>query len=92
MVNRSDMERKMASSEQGIKNGKKIYDWIIRNHPPLTWNLMAIKIGDYFLENEIDPFCIVNTTEFNASLVSKIDHFLREHRKSGLPDNLLDEL
>jgi hypothetical protein len=73
-----------------IKNGKKIYDWVARNHAPCTWNYIAVKIGDHFLENEINPFTILQTTEFGNELVKRIDQILKNHCDSGLPNHLLN--
>lgn len=74
--------------KETTKNGKKIYNWVISHHNPITWNIIAVKIGDYFLANNIDPFFIRDSTEFNIALVQKIDHLLKSQYNSSLPVNL----
>ncbi len=71
-----------------VKNGKKIYNWIIRNHPPTAWHLIAVKIGDQFVQNNVDPFLIKDTTEFDDHLVQRIDQLLKNHYNTGIPDYL----
>lgn len=73
-----------------VKNGKRIYEWVIRNHPPVAWNLIAIIMGDHFLENDINPLMINDSTEFSPELVRHINSYLLQKYNSGLPERLLD--
>lgn len=70
-------------------NGKRIYDWVVRNYPPITWNIIAVIIGDRFLENDINPLLISESTVFNSELVSHINAYLEQKYQSGLPLSLL---
>jgi len=72
-----------------VKNGKRIYEWVIRNHPPIVWNLIAIIMGEHFLENDINPLMINDSTEFTPELVRQINSYLMQKYNSGLPVNLL---
>lgn len=67
-------------------NGKEIFDWITRKFPPLTWSVMAVKIGDHFLNNGVDPFNLNDQEEFNKPLIKAINNFLLNNYNEQLPD------
>lgn len=71
--------------------GKIIYNWVHRNLPPLTWNIMAVKIGESFLRNGVDPFDINNQDYFDEDLVNSINFFLKCYYNKEIPDALLSD-
>ncbi|MFW5759805.1 MAG: hypothetical protein ACOCXH_02355 [Cyclobacteriaceae bacterium] len=66
--------------------GQLIFEWITRNFQPLTWSIMAVKIGDHFLDNGIDPFNLNGNEEFGQPLLLEIDRFLHSYYSKQLPD------
>jgi hypothetical protein len=67
-------------------NGRLIFEWITRNLPPLTWSIMAVKIGGHFLDHGINPFNLDENEEFEEPLLWAIDHFLIINYGISLPD------
>ena len=66
-------------------NGKIIYKWIIRNLPPLSWNILAVRIGEKFLKNGVDPFDISDKTTFDLELVKEINSFVKNNYDKEIP-------
>ena len=66
-------------------NGKNIYRWVIRNLPPLSWNILAVRIGEKFIQQGIDPYNISEKTMFNTDLVQEIRVFVKSYYDKELP-------
>jgi len=69
--------------------GKEIYEWINRNFPPLTWNIMAVKIGECFLDSGINPFNLNEEVVFDEKLVENINFFLGCYYDQKLPHSII---
>lgn len=66
-------------------NGREVYNWIIKNLPPLTWNILAVKAGDQFINHGIDPYNISENTTFKPELVTEINFFVKSYYNKELP-------
>lgn len=67
-------------------NGHLVFEWVTRNSPPLTWSNMAVRLGEDFLDNGVNPFHLDENEVFDGALLITINQFLNNYYGIQLPD------
>lgn len=73
------------SKLKGPGNGVFIKDFINDNLPPMTWNIVAVKVMKQMVEAKLKATAISPTDEFPDALVEAIDNVLQTQYNSSLP-------
>lgn len=69
----------------GKGNGVFIKDFISGNLPPMTWNIVAVKVMKLFVKYKLKATAVTGDDEFPEELVMAIDTILKEQYKTELP-------
>lgn len=64
----------------------KVIDWMNKEMPPLTWNIVSIKIMKLLVQQGISTKNISDETLFNDATVTEINRILKETYKKELPN------
>ena len=64
------------SNLKGPGNGAYIRDYIQKNLPPMTWNIVAVKVMKLMVKHKLKATAISATDEFPDELVSAINEIL----------------
>jgi hypothetical protein len=63
----------------------RVIEWINREMPPLTWNIVSIKIMKTLVQQGISARNINDDTVFNETVVNEINRILKETYKKEMP-------
>jgi len=74
------------SKLKGPGNGIFIRDFITQNLPPMTWNIVAVKVMKLMVKHKLKATAIAPTDEFPDEIVSAINDVLQTQYNVSLPN------
>lgn len=70
------------------ESGMLVVKWITDELPPLSWNIIAMKMLSKFVLYEIRPSQISSTTQFPPEIMVEIRKLVHELYGKELPQNI----
>lgn len=74
------------SKLKGPGNGIFIKDFITSHLPPMTWNIIAVKVMKLFVKHKLKVTTIAPTDELPDEIVEAINQILNEQYSTQLPN------
>lgn len=74
------------SKLKGPGNGIFIKDFITSNLPPMTWNIIAVKVLKLFVKHKLKATAITPSDELPEEIVEAISQILNEQYSIQLPN------
>ncbi len=62
-----------------------IIKWIDQELPPLSWGVISIKLMKVFVQNNISPRAIDDTTMFNDEIVKQLQDLIKKTYNKDMP-------
>ena len=68
----------------GPGNAVRIQSFIEKEFPPLTWNILSLKMMKLLVKKKINTFNLDATSEFDNEILQEINQLLLERNNKGL--------
>jgi len=62
-----------------------VIDWVNQNLPPLSWQIIVMKLMKVLMTNGIRPARIDDSVNFNDEITSAIRDYIKENYQKDLP-------